>query len=480
MASKDISFSQIPSGIRKPGDYFEFNTSLAVRTLPGINWQLLIIAQRLAAGSVAAKVPVQVFSEADAEAYFGIGSLAHLMVRAAIKANPYLNLTVVALDDAVASVKATGTVTIANNAASTGVLALYIANDEVDIVVNTGDTPTVIAANIVAAIANMPQLPVTAAAAAGVVTLTAKNGGTVGNQIGLGYLLNNVTATTVAIVQMVNGATDPTLQDALDAVFPQQFDIVVTPFNDQANLTTVKTQLEFVSNAIEQRPGIGVYATNGALAAATTLAGEVNDGRVYPFLLRFTAGTTQRTSAAYEIAAAYGAEIATEPDPARPLNTLPLTGIAVPAIADRLSRAEQEACLANGVTPGEVGPGEVVQIVRAISSYTLNPAGVPDISLLDITTIRTLDYVRAAIRTRIALRFPREKLSTKTPPKVRSEIIDVLKQLEALEIVENVDANLPGVIVELDLQDPNRLDAKIPTDVVNGLHVFAAVIDLIL
>jgi len=43
-----------------------------------------------------------------------------------------------------------------------------------------------------------------------------------------------------------------------------------------------------------------------------------------------------------------------------------------------------------------------------------------------------------------------------------------------------VAANADGVIVERDSQDVNRLDAKIPVDVVNGLHVFAGRIDLIL
>ena len=75
---------------------------------------------------------------------------------------------------------------------------------------------------------------------------------------------------------------------------------------------------------------------------------------------------------------------------------------------------------------------------------------------------------------------PREKLSEKTPPKVRSEILDVLTKLEELEIVEAVEANKPGLIVERDSQDANRLNAKIPTDVVNGLHVFAGRIDLLL
>ncbi|MCD2496578.1 hypothetical protein LRN48_14720, partial [Staphylococcus aureus] len=86
------------------------------------------------------------------------------------------------------------------------------------------------------------------------------------------------------------------------------------------------------------------------------------------------------------------------------------------------------------------------QIVRAISTYTRDPQGVDDVALLDITTIRTLDYVRKACRERISLRFPREKLSERTPDKVRSELLDVLYKLEELEIVEAVDANKAGLI----------------------------------
>ena len=84
------------------------------------------------------------------------------------------------------------------------------------------------------------------------------------------------------------------------------------------------------------------------------------------------------------------------------------------------------------------------------------------------------------LRERVSLRFPREKLSTRTPPKVRSELLDVLRKLEQLEIVEEVEANADGVVVERDVQDANRLDAKIPVDVVNGLHIFAGRIDLLL
>jgi phage tail sheath gpL-like len=225
---------------------------------------------------------------------------------------------------------------------------------------------------------------------------------------------------------------------------------------------------------MEQRPGVGVYGFTGALADATTLAGQINSGRIVCAYLRST------KSPAYELAAAFAAVMAFEEDPAMPLNTLALPGIAAPSIDQRLSRTEQENCLHNGVAPLEVGPGEKVQIVRAVTTYTLDPQGITDIALLDVTTIRTLDYVRMACRERISLRFPRAKLSSKTPPRVRTELLDVLLKCEALEFVENVLANKDGLIVERDLQDPNRLDAKIPADVVNGLHVFAGRIDLLL
>jgi phage tail sheath gpL-like len=479
MASKNITFDKIPSSIRKPGKYFEFNTKLAVRTLPQNAQQVLIIGQRITGGSVAEKVPTRIYSDAEAAGYFGEGSMLHLMCRAAIKANPYLQLTGIALDDAGAGVAASATVTFTGPATSDGVFTLYVGTQKVEIAVSKDDTETEIAAALKAQMDLQPDLPVTAAAALGVATLTAKNKGLCGNDIHLSYVITNITGITATIVAMANGATNPDIQDALDVVVGEQYNIVITPFNNQTDVTTLRTHLELVSGPMEQRPGVGVYGMNGSLSDATTLSGDINDGRVINPYLRYTAATAIQ-SMPYEIAAAFGAVMAFEEDPARPLNTLELVGISAPDISDRLSRTEQETLLNNGVTPLEVGPGERVQIVRAISTYTEDAQGIPDVALLDITTIRTLDYVRLACRTRIALRFPREKLSSKTPPKVWTELYDVLKQLEDLEIVENVDDNKDGLLVERDEQDANRLDAKIPADVVNGLHVFAGRIDLIL
>jgi phage tail sheath gpL-like len=473
MASPNISFDKIPSSIRKPGKYFEFNTTLAVRTLPANKQEVLIVAGRTSGGSVAENVPVSVFSDVQAAQYFGYGSQAHIMASAMLNAYPYVSLTMVGVDDSATGVPAVGTVAVDAAAGASGTLRLYVGNAYVEVAVAKGDAAADIAADLKDAIDNKPILPVTAAVLTDTLTLTAKNDGTCGNDIGLAYTAAN-DCCALTVTAMSTGSGDPDITTALSTVFAEQYTKICVPWTVSEQLEDLSDHLESVSGPLEQRPGVGVFGYTGALADSVTLAAGLNDGRIVCAYLRGT------RSLPMEVAAAMAGVMASEEDPARPLNTLELDGIHAPDIDDRLSRTEQENLLYNGVTPLEVGPGEAVQIVRAVSTYTVDAQGIDDVSLLDVTTIMTLDYVRKACRTRIALRFPRSKLSIKTPPKVRSELLDVLYQLESLEIVEAVADNIDLLVVERDTQDANRLNAKIPTDVVNGLHVFAGRIDLLL
>ena len=563
-----IKFDGIPTSTRKPGKYFEFNSKLAVRTLPSNGQKMLIIGQRTktrieparfqggtlndmtsqgafvgankkdfivkistadatdefeystdggvtwsvatavtgaaqvleegvtvtfgattghALGdqfelsawpepTVAALVPTSIFSADDAAEYFGHGSMVHLMSVAAIKANQYLDLTICALDDAGASTASAGSIKVNGPATGPGSLILYIANERIEVAIANGDTASVIADALQTKLASNPHLAVELALDSAddtKIDFTSKNKGTIGSQVALEYS-TDARGVTATLVQITGGATDPDIDDALTVVYASQYDVVSVPFNEQASLTKVRTHLENISGPLEQRPGYAFYGNTGALAAATTLSGAINHERINAPYLRGTRSTP------YELASAYSAVVAFEEDPARPLNTLELEGINYPDVDQVLSRLEQESCLANGVTPLEVGPGFTVQIVRAVTTYIKDDQGIDDISYLDLTTIRTLDYVRKACRERISLRFPREKLSTKTPPKVVSELLDVLLKLEELEIVEEVEANKAGLIAEKNGQDPNRLDVKIPVDVVNGLHILAARIDLLL
>jgi phage tail sheath gpL-like len=474
MASPNISFDTIPSSIRKPGAYVEFNTRLAVRTLPTNKQRLLMLGQKLAAGTAAAGAPVKVYSDVEAGALFGRGSMLHCMVAAAINANQSVDITAVPFDDPATAVASTAYVDFAGTNAQGGSITLTVAGRSVEISL-TNANPVQVANAFVDLITARPDWPVTASATltagGAVLLLVAKNKGTAGNDLSLDISVKTTGITAIKSA-FAGGAVELDITGALSALYPASEEILVVPWVSQ--MGWIKTHVDQRSGSTEQRGAISVYGMRTTLATATSQALTANHGRSTIALLPASA------TPGYELAAMYAATIASEEDPARPLNGLPLIGAVAPNLASRLTRTEQEACLANGVTPLVVGPGEQVQIVRAVTTYTTNAAGTSDISLLDLTTIRTLDYCRKAWRDRIALRFPREKKTAEVKRQVRSELLDVAYKLEELGIIENVEANKAGFIVEDDSQDPNRLNVRLPTDVVNGLHVFAARIDLLL
>lgn len=299
-------------------------------------------------------------------------------------------------------------------------------------------------------------------------------GGSIAEEMAHAFITAYRYAAVSAVGVVVQGEVEPDIKPALDATALGGFTILVPAWNSTTALTALREHIKVYTNSMEQQGIIGVSALTSTLSAATTLATSLNSGAISLAVLPGTA------SKAHQVAAAYAAMIASEEDPARPLNTLELAGIKVPPITQRLGRTEQETALANGVTPLEVAAGDVIQIVRAVTTYTKSAAGATDVSLLDLTTIRTLYYIRMACRDRIRLRFPRSKLSKKTPKAVRGELLDVLLKAQELEIVEEVEANADGLVVERSAQDANRLNSSIPADVVNGLHVFAGRIDLLL
>ena len=474
MASANINFEKIPASTRKPGVYAEWNTKLAVRNLPTNRQRVLLIAQHTTnLGTVSALTDV--YSAAEVAERYGAGSQAHLMADAAIKAYANAALSIITLADHSAGVAASGKITITGNATTQGVLRVGIGNADVLMVpVAAGDSADTVGKAVKAAIAAQPGLPVSAAEAAGVVTITAKNKGTEGNAI---RLLAACTAAGISttVTAMASGLVNPDIAAALNAVVAEGHHIIACGINDETNLLKLRAHLDTVASPMEKRWAIGVYGQTGTLAQATTLAGRLNHGHIVSAWYRGT------PSLPCELAAAFAAVMASEEDPARPLNTLALNSIGVCESKDKTMRTEQENALFNGVTPIETSPaGTQAQIVRAITTYTKTANGTADESLLDVTTVRTLIYVSRACVDRIALRFPRDKLSDRTPPRVRSELIDVLMRCEELEILERVEENLPKLIVERDLQNTGMLNCRIPSDVVNGLHVVGMVVDLYL
>jgi phage tail sheath gpL-like len=425
------------------------------------------------AGTVNALVPTQIFSDGNAGTSFGLGSLAHLMARAAIQRNPYLDLSVIALDDA-AGIASTGTITVSTTAAASGSLRLYIGDQYVDATITSGNTPSTIAVAIANAIAAKGDLPVYAHNAGAVITLTAKNKGLAGNEISLGYDLTQGVGTTVALSGMSGGATNPTLQTALTVVYSTRYHLVVTPYNNQTDLGTFKTHIEGVSNAVEQRGAVGVYATTGTLAAATTLASQVNSQRISAAFVRYTFGTSQRQTPSWGIASIAAAGIASDPDVSNPIKNMAMTYAATPAIGDRLSRTEQEACLTAGVSPIEVGPGEADRLVRMPLTYTLDSNS--QTVFLDVHKIFGMDYVRDAAISDISAKAPKKIIREGNPTTIqilRNIILDVAYRCQQAGVLTGVSNYKDQFIVEEDLSNVGQMNILMPSPVAEGLYVVA-------
>jgi len=483
MASENISFDNIPTSIRKPGIYTENNTSQAVQSLPTNAVKVALLAQKTSSGVGTSDVPVRCFSESDLILDAGTGSIGHLSGRAMLTANPNIILDLVPIADAVGTA-AEGTVVVSGvNSTNAGSVVLWVGNERVEASVAVGDDADAVADSLnTAIIAREHVMPITSSVSTDTITFVARNDGELGNNIPVSSSQSSVLGdTTLAITQPTGGATDPSIANALTGIYPGNYNLICNTLNNSTALGLLKTHLDSVEAPTENRPAIGTIGYTGVQATCETLCGTtLNSERLTCGFIPYDATSERGHSLDYEVGAAYTGVIASEEDPARPLNTLILRGIAPSNLEKRLSRSQQESLLLNGVTPLEVQPGEEVGIVRAITTYATSSTGYADVSLLDVTTMRTLDFVRLSLETRLSSVFPRAKLSERTPKKVRTQIIDVLFKLEKLEIVEKVAENLDKIIVERDSVDANRINAAVPCDVVNGLHVLGIRIDLYL
>lgn len=131
---------------------------------------------------VVADTITRVLNTRDIEAQFGVGSVLSEALKKVMCACPSkIDLFALPRADAAASVASVYTLTITGPATSDGRFTLFMGDSSynIDFTVTSGDTATQIAAELVTHV--LPSFPFTAVAAAGVVTFTAKNKGTIGN-----------------------------------------------------------------------------------------------------------------------------------------------------------------------------------------------------------------------------------------------------------------------------------------------------------
>ena len=482
-----VSYPNIPSNLRVPLFWAEMDNSEANTTQD--SGPSLLIGFASTDSTIAKNQLTIMPSAALAGKVAGRGSQLACMVAKYRAIDPFGELWVIAVDEPEGDV-ATGTLTITGNAQASGTLSLYIGASRVQAAVVTGDAPTAIATTLVAVINANADLPVTASAAAGVVTLTARHKGLTGNDIPL--LLNYYgtigsenmpDGVNVAITAMAGGTGAPDLSGTVAAMGDEPFDFIGTPFSDSASLATIALEMNDSSGRwsyARQLYGHVYTAKIGTLSDLVAFGDTLNNQHIT------VAGyETGVQTAADELVALRTARNAVfiRNDPARPTQTGELTG-ALPALAgSRFTLTEQQSLLMHGIATA-YSEGGVLRIQRDITTYKQNAYGVADNSYLDSETLHTSAYVIRQLKSIITSKYPRHKLANDgtrfgpgqaivTPAVLKGEMCASYRTMERAGIVENFDLFKQHLVVERNVSDPTRVDVLFPPDYVNQLRVFA-------
>ncbi|MEZ8102150.1 phage tail sheath subtilisin-like domain-containing protein [Vibrio bivalvicida] len=486
-----MSLGSIPNDIRVPLVYIEIDNSQALTGTPALAQKVLVLGQQLDNGSATPLTLNRITtSESQSDNLYGKGSMLARSLKKFRKNNEFTDVYALGIED-LGATAAVGEIAVAVTTVKAGVIYLLIAGESVQVTVQDTDDADSIATAIIAAVTANEHLPVTAKlkdATTDVVELTCKWTGITGNDIDIRYnyydgevLPGGVTLT---LTPMANGAGTPDMSAVIAAIPNEWYNHMLMPFNDTQSMNALRDELVDRWGPLKMIEGIAYTAFRGTFAETGAFGQSRND-----FL--FTCmGTNNAPQSPWEWAAAYAgqASYSLGIDPARPLQTLVMTGILPPAKTTQWDMIERNLLLHDGIATYMVTPGSEVAIEREISMYRENSFGDPDPSYLDITTPATLGYLRYSLRTLVTNRFPRHKLANDdvldrldpgqpvvTPKIMRNTILELANNdWVPAGLMEDFEGFKSTLEVYRDTGDQNRLNCVFKPDIVNQFRVFAA------
>jgi phage tail sheath gpL-like len=483
-----VSFNQIPGDIRVPLFYAEVDNSQANTAQESL--RRLIIAQvNDDADSEDIGRLVLVSRTTQATLIGGQGSMLAAMHKR-LRAIDVMGEVWCLPLKVETGTAAKATVTVTGVATESGLLYLYVGGKRVRSIVTAQASAASVAAALAKAINDDIDLPVTAAAAEAVVTLTCKFKGELGND--LVVLMNRLgrangeftpSGLTVTATAMAGGAGTPEMSVALAALGDEPFEFIAQPWTDPATLDAWKATMDESSGRwswSKQLYGHVYTAKRGTLGQLVAAGRVRNDPHI-------SIGGFEKSlpQPVWEVAAQFMARTAVfiSADPARPTQSGELGAIQSASASDRFLIDESQSLLTNGIATFS-STGGSVRIQRAITTYQRNAYGQVDDSYLDSEPLHQSAHVIRFLRTRITSKYGRHKLANDgtnfgpgqaivTPSVIRGELIAAYGELERAGLVENAEMFKANLIVERDPNNPSRLNILFPPDLVNQLRVFA-------
>lgn len=483
-----VSFNTIPQNLNTPLFYAEVDNSAANTATDDM--VALIIAPKLSTAKGESNKLTIAGTAEQATEQFGAGSIMASMVKAYRNQDSLGTLYVVAVDDPTSGTAASQTITVSGTATAAGTLNVYVNSTLVQVGVAVGDEAEDVASALSAAINAETALAVTAQASAGVVTVTSKHKGEIGNDLVLslnllGFINGQVTPEGLSVTfgELTKGTGVPELDDAFAALKDEAFEFIGFPFSDATSLDALKTYMTQAWAYNIQKYGHAYSVRRDTRENLLTFADSRNDEHVSIFGVNPEDPNTN----ADRLGATLGqVAVSVKADPARPFQTLELVGLMTPPASARFDQENRESLLKAGIATWK-DTNSNTQIERAVTTYTENSYGAADNSYKDAQTLHTLGYIIRFLRTRITSKFGRHKLAddgTKfgegqaivTPSTIKAELVSAYGELEYAGLVENSALFKDNLIVERNATDPNRVDCLLPPDLVNQFRIFAMLV----
>lgn len=491
-----VSFNSIAPLWKPPGVSIEVDPSQA-GTPTSLKFANLVAIAK--GGTAPMNVPVPVGTQSDADYFFGAGSMAANMFRTFFTINRSQVLFITPVTEPPSGVAATGTITVTAAPTVAGTLALYVGSKKIAVGIGSADTTAQVATKIAAAINADTTLPVTATAATATVTVTCKWKGIDGNDIRLevnyrGFYGGEYTPTgmtlTIANSGFLTGGTGvPDFAPVIANLGDQPYKFIGLPWSDSGTYAMFDTEFGFSDSGrwgwIRQTYGQIFSGRRGDYASLFSYGPTNNSPVISTLAVEQTA-----PSPVYEWVAAYAADAAKgfTQDPAKPLQTLALTGI-LPAKREARFNLTQLNGLATvglaiqGTDVYSYAGSGVPMILREQSNYQKNTLGLSDNAYELMTTLSTLDEVFTRLRQNITNKFPRHKLANNgtkfapgqdvvTPNIIKAELIAEYAAMEFDALVENAKAFKDNLIVVRSSIEPNTVEVLYPPDLINQLRRF--------
>ncbi|HOV03445.1 MAG TPA: phage tail sheath subtilisin-like domain-containing protein [Kaistiaceae bacterium] len=478
-----VAFNAIPENTLVPFFWAEINSGGS----PYEGQSKLVLAmQRTSAGTAPAGTlagPIQ--SEREARALFGVGSMAVAAYKIARRNAGLAPIWMLPLADPAGNA-AHGTITVNTAPGAANVGVLDICGKRMTFQIGASDAVADIATKIAATV-NAAEVPVTAAAATAVVTITARHVGEIGNAILIRVPADepNGLVGHVTVVAMAGGTGIPDLAAALANLGDDEADFLAAPYTDATSLNTVRGFLDDAAgrwSPYQQLYGHYFSAGFGTLSALVALGDGRNDQHVSIM------GSQASPTPPWEWAAALGAvaqaHLTDAPELSRPLQTLKLLGVRPPA--DRAlwwDKPDRQALYQDGISGYTVTVDGQVQIDRVVTTYQEGALGSPDATFRNVETMAQLVFFTRYVRAGVSAKHGRQALADEnpagvaqitTPRDIKATLIHLYEELVGLGVVEKADLFARFVTVVRDPNNADRVNAYLPVDVVNQLRVFAA------